>query len=80
MPEELNKKGQLLNTSNFNFLSSNIRVFQSSKKQLKLFQFFRKNISPKGVLFLKETRSSEVTEKIWSDEFNDDLFFSHAMF
>ena len=63
MPEELNKKGPLLNTSNFIFLSNNIKVFQSSKKQLKLFQFFRKNISPKGVLFLKETRSSRSHRK-----------------
>ena len=51
MPEELNKKGQLLNTSNFNFLSNKIKVFQSSKKQLKLFQFFRKILVPKVSCF-----------------------------
>ena len=28
-------------------------------------------------MFLQETHSSKVTEKIWSDEFNGDLFFPH---
>ena len=60
MPEELNKKEQLLNTSDFN---NNIKGLQSSKKRLKLFQFFKNNISPKVILFLQETHSSKVTEK-----------------
>ena len=63
MPEELNKKEQLLNTSDFNFLSNNVKGLQSSKKRLKLFQFFKNNISPKVILFLQETHSSKVTEK-----------------
>ena len=50
---------------------------QSSKKQLKLFQFFKNKISPKSILFLQETQSSKVTEKVWSDSFNGDLLFSH---
>ena len=40
MPAELNKKEQLLNTSDFNFLSDNVKGLQTSKKRLKLFQFF----------------------------------------
>ena len=63
MPEELNKTGQLSNTSNFNFLSNNVKGLQSSKKRLKLFQYFKNKISPKGILFLQETHSSKVTEK-----------------
>ena len=39
MPEELNKKVQLSNTSNFNFLSNNVKELKSSKKRLKLFQY-----------------------------------------
>ena len=78
MPEELSKKEQLLNTFDFNVLSNNVRGLQSSKKRLKLFQFFKNKISPKGILFLQETHSSKVTEKIWIDEFNGDLFFSHG--
>ena len=40
MPAELNEKEQLLNTSDFNFLSDNVKGLQTSKKRLKLFQFF----------------------------------------
>ena len=40
MPAELNKKEQLLNTSDFNSLSDNVKGLQSSKKRLKFFQFF----------------------------------------
>ena len=40
MPAELNKKEQLLNTSDFNFLLDNVKGLQTSKKRLKLFQFF----------------------------------------
>ena len=40
MPAELNKKEQLLNTSDFNFFSDNVKGLQTSKKRLKLFQFF----------------------------------------
>ena len=63
MPEELNKKEQLLNTSNFNFLLNNVRDYNHLKKRLKLFQFFENKISPKGILFLQETHSSKVTQK-----------------
>ena len=78
MAEELNKKEQLLNTSDFNFLSNNVKGLQSSKKRLKVFQFFKNKISPKVILFLQETHSSKVTEKIWNDEVNGDLFFSQG--
>ena len=64
MPEELNKKEQLSNTSDSNFLSNNVKRLQSSKKLLKLFQFFKNKVSPKGILFLQETLSSKVMEKI----------------
>ena len=77
MAEKSNKKEQLSNTSDFNFLSNNFKGLQSSKKQLKLFQYFKNKISLKGILFLQETHSSKVTEKIWSDEFNGDIF-SHG--
>ena len=64
MLEELNKKEQLSNTSDFNFLSNNIKELQSSKKRLKLFQYFKNKISPNYILFLQETHPSKVTEKI----------------
>ena len=63
MPEELSKKEQLSNASDFNFLSNNVKGLQSSKKRLKLFEYFKNRISPEGNLFLQETHSSKVTEK-----------------
>ena len=78
MPEELNKKVQLSNTSNFNFLSNNVKELKSSKKRLKLFQYLKNKIIPKGILFLQVTHPSKVTEKIWSDKFNGNLFFPHG--
>ena len=63
MPEELNKTEQLSNTSDFNFLSNNVKGLQSSKKRLKLFQYFKNKISPKIILFLQEAHSSKATEK-----------------
>ena len=78
MPEELNKTQQLSNTSDFNVLSNKVKGLQSSKKRLKLFQYFKNKISLKSILFLQETHSSKVKEKKWSDEFNGDLFFSHG--
>ena len=78
MPEELNKKLQLSNTSDFNFLSNNVKRLKSSKKRLKLFQYSKNKISLKDIMFLQETYSLKVTEKIWSDEFNGDLFFSYG--
>lgn len=41
MPEKLNEKGHLLNTFDCNFLPINVKGLQSSKKQLKVFNFLR---------------------------------------
>ena len=55
-----------------------MKGLQSSKKRLRIFQYVKNKISPKGILFLQDTHSSKLTEKIWSDEFNGDLFFLHG--
>ena len=78
MPDQLNKKEKSLNTSDFNVSSNNVKGLQSSKKQLKHFQLFVNKISPKFFLFLHKTHYSKVTEKLWNDVFNCDLFFSHG--
>ena len=50
------------NQLNSNFLSNNVKGLQSTKKQLKLFNFLKNKIGPKGILFLQETHSSVGTE------------------
>ena len=59
----------LKNQLNFNCLSDNVKGLQSTKKQLKLFNFLRN----RGILFLQETHSPVETEKKWIDDFNDKI-------
>ena len=69
MPQELNKKEQSLNTSDFNFLSNNVKGLQSSKKRLKLFQFFyyfsyfKIRLVPKASCFYKK----HILRKSWKN-------------
>ena len=67
----------LKNQLNFNFLSNNVKGLQSAKKRLKLFNFSKNKIGPKGILFLQETHSSVGTEK-WIDDFKDKIYYSHG--
>ena len=55
MSKELNKKEEVLSTSNFNFLSNNVKGLQLSIQRLKLFQFFKNEISSKGIVFTRNT-------------------------
>ena len=61
----------LKNQLNFNFLSNNVKGLQSTKKRLKLFNFFKNKISPKDIIFLQDTHSSIETEQKWIHDFND---------
>ena len=61
-----------------NFLTSNVKGLQPSKKQVKISKYFRNKVAPKGILFLQETHSSVETEKQWTDEFKGQLHFSHG--
>ena len=68
----------LKNQLNFNFLSNNVKGLQSSKKRLKLFNFLKNKIGPKGILLLQGTHSSVETEKKWTDDFKDKICYSHG--
>ena len=61
-----------------NFLSNNIKGIKASEKRLKLFEYFRNLSTPVGFVFLQETHSSGDVEKRWSDDFQEQLFFSHG--
>ena len=39
---------------NFNFLCNNLKGLQTSKKRLKLFNYFKNNIFPNHILFLQQ--------------------------
>ena len=64
----------LKNQLSFNFLSNNLKGLQSTKNRLKLFNFLKNKIGPKGILFLQEIHSSVETEKKWVDDFKDKTY------
>ena len=47
-----NKKENVINQLNFNFLTNNVKGLQSSKKRVKIFEYFKNNIGHRGILFL----------------------------
>ena len=61
-----------------NFLSNNVIGLKSSKKHLKMFEYFREKISNNGIIFLQETHSSEDTFNNWQNDFRGEAFFSHG--
>ena len=57
-----------------NFLSNNVNGLKSSKKLIKMFEYFREKISNNGI-FLQETHSSEDTFNNWRNDFKGEVFF-----
>ena len=61
---------------NFNFISNNVKGLKSTKKRIKLFEYFKSKLAPSGVLFAQETHSiMEIEKKKWKDELNGQIFF-----
>ena len=54
------------------------KAYKTSKKRLKLFNYFKNKIFPNAIIFLQETYSTKENEIKWKDEFDDDLYFSHG--
>ena len=63
---------------NLNFLSNNVSRLNSSKKRIKMFEYFREKISNNGILFLQEIHSSHDTVINWRGDFKGKLLFSHG--
>ena len=51
---------------------------QAISKRIKIFECLKNYITSDGFIFLQETHSSVKDEKIWNDEFEGQLFFSHG--
>ena len=58
-----------------NFLSNNVNGLTSSKKCVKMFEYFREKISNNRIMFLQETHSSEDTFNNWQNDFKREVFF-----
>ena len=63
---------------NLRFLSNNVNGLRSSKKRVKMFEYFKGQIVNNGIIFLQETHSSEDTLNEWRDDFKGEVFFSHG--
>ena len=56
-------------------VSNNINGIQSTKKILKMVQYFKNKSLPQGILFLQETHSTESNETSRRKEFDATLLF-----
>ena len=61
--------------SKLNFLFSNVNGLKSSKKRIKMFEYFRDKVSNNGITFLKETHSTEDAHNKWWDDFQGHIYF-----
>ena len=70
--------GLMLPRKSLIFISKKVKGLQSSKKRLKLIQYFKDKIGSTGVLFLQETNSNSKIEQKWIEDFKGQVFFSHG--
>ena len=67
-------------TDKIDFISNNVKGFQSINKRLKLIKYFKDKIVSNGFFFLQETHSTvKLTDEIkWKDYFKGEVFYSHV--
>ena len=68
----------MLAIKSLSFITNNAEGIQSSKKRLKLIQYFKGKIGSTGVLFLQETHSHSKIEQKWKEDFKGQVFFFHG--
>ena len=64
--------------NNLSFISNNVKGLQAISKRIKIFEYLKNYVTSNGFIFLQEPHSSVKDEKIWNDEFEGQLFFSHG--
>ena len=64
--------------NNLSFISNNVKGLQAISKRVKIFEYLKNYVTSNGFIFLQETHSSVKDEKLWIDEFEGQLFFSHG--
>ena len=73
-------KYSMTSGNNLTFLTNNIKGLQSSKKRIKLIEYFSGKLTHNGLLFLQETHSTIKNKNTWVNDFNGPVFFSHGIF
>ena len=70
----------MTSSNNLTFLTYNVKGLQSSKKRIKLTEYFKSKLNHSGFLFfLQETHSTIKNESTWVNDFNGPVFFSHGV-
>ena len=64
--------------NNLSFISNNIKRIQAISKRIKIYEYLKNCVISNGFILLQETNSSVKDDKVWSDEFEGQLFFSHG--
>ena len=64
--------------SNLKFLTNNANGLKSSKKRIKLFEYYRDKLLNNGIIFIQETHSCNDTFDEWRDQWKGEVFFSHG--
>ena len=64
--------------NNLSFISNNVKRLKAISKPIKIFEYLKNYVTSNGFIFLQETHSSVKDEKLWNDEFEGQLFFSHG--
>ena len=64
--------------NNLSFISNNAKGLQAISKRIKISEYLKDYVTSNGFIFLQETHSSVIDEKIWNDGFEGQLFFSHG--
>ena len=65
-------------TINFNFISNNIEGLKLTKNWIKLFEYFKSKLTPRGVLFAQTTHSTKAIEQKCKDKLNALIFHLHG--
>ena len=60
-----------------NFISNNMKGFQSTSKRLKLIKYFKDKIVSNDIFFLQETHSTVIGQIKWKVDFKGEVFYSH---
>ena len=65
----------------FGIVSLNIAGLGDYVKRRKVFNYMKKQMSPKGIIFLQETHSINKIERLWTKQFGcgkGSIMFSHG--
>ena len=65
----------VMSDSDFTLSTNTVRGIHSSKKRIRLTEYFKSDFNHNGVLFLRETYSSIKSENAWVDDFSCPVFF-----